>query len=382
MPAAAGIKQVIDMIYLDNAATSFPKPESVRAAVSRALETFGNPSRSAHELALNAARCVEYARVRAGELFGCPSGRVAFTLNVTEALNLAVSSVRGHIVTTAAEHNSVLRPVHKTGRCTIVGVDEEGRYEPEDIKRALRPDTAAVVIGHGSNLTGQISPIREIGRLCRERGLIFIVDAAQTAGLLDLDMADMGIDALCFTGHKSLYGPQGTGGLCLSENFLPEPLVVGGSGSHSFELEHPRELPGRLEAGTLNGHGLAGLSAGLEYVLERGPEKLLAEADRVARHFYRGLEEVEGLVFYGRYGPEKRLPIVTLNVGEFSSEEAAAVLAEEHDIAVRAGAHCAPLLHKAFGTERRGAVRFSFSHFNTIEEAEAAIAAVRSLAGR
>lgn len=367
------------MIYLDNAATSFPKPAAVKEAVVLALETFGNPSRSAHELALNAARCTEYARGLVGELFGGQGERVAFTMNVTEALNLAINSVKGHIVTSAAEHNSVLRPVHKTGRYSIVKVDEQGGYDADDIKRALQPDTAAVVLGHASNLTGRINPIREIGRLCRERDLIFIVDAAQTAGLLNIDMSQMAIDALCFTGHKSLYGPQGTGGLCLSGRFLPEPLTVGGSGSRSFEPEHPKAMPARLEAGTLNGHGLAGLSAGLKYVRERGPEEMFSKADRVAKHFYQGIKDIERVIFYGDYGPEKRMPIVALNVGDLASDEAADILAEKYNIAVRSGTHCAPLLHKAFGTVERGAVRFSFSHLNTIEEANIAIGAIRDL---
>lgn len=368
------------MMYFDNAATSFPKPAKVKEAVRQALESFGNPSRGAHELALNAARCVEYARVRASELFGCrASERVAFTSNVTEALNIAINSITGHIVTSAAEHNSVLRPVYRAGQYTIVDVDEYGRYGPDDIKKAIRPDTAAVVLGHASNLTGQINPIMEIGRLCRERGLTFIVDTAQTAGLLDIDMDQMGIDALCFTGHKSLYGPQGTGGLCLSQRFLPTPLIVGGSGSHTFDPEHPAEMPIRLEAGTANGHGLAGLSAGLEYVREQGPANLLAAADTLARHFHRGVRDINGVVFHGHYGDEPRVPIVALNVGSLPSEEVDRILGEEYDIAVRPGAHCAPLLHRAFGTVKRGAVRFSFSHFNTIEEVDVAIQAIREI---
>ncbi len=367
------------MIYFDNAATSFPKPQRVREAVALALESFGNPSRGAHEMALKATRAVESCRARAAELFGCRAERTAFCANVTEALNIAVSSVMGHIVTTASEHNSVLRPVYRSGDFTIIDVDEHGAFTAEDVARALRPETAAVVLGHASNLTGQIHPIKEIGRLCRERGLIFIVDAAQSAGLLDIDMEEAGLDALCFTGHKSLCGPQGTGGICLSERFLPAPLAVGGSGLHTFAREHPRDMPIRLEAGTQNGHGLAGLLAGLEYVLENGPEKLWAAADKVARHFYRGAEEISGLTFYGRHDETKRLPIVTLNVGDMAADEAAAILAEEHGIAVRAGAHCAPLLHRAFGTEARGALRFSFSHFNTLDEADRGVEALRAI---
>lgn len=368
------------MIYFDNAATSFPKPQEVKEAILRALDSFGNPSRSAHELALNAARCVEYARVETAMLFGCPaSERVAFMSNATEALNVAIASVDGHIVTSAAEHNSVLRPVYRAKRHTVINVDTLGRYEPNDIKKAFLPDTAAVVLGHASNLTGHINPIEEIGTFCRERDILFIVDAAQTAGLLDIDMTRMNIDALCFTGHKSLYGPQGTGGLCLSERFLPKPLVVGGSGLLSFEREQPAAMPARLEAGTVNGHGLAGLLAGLRYVATYGCKNLMAAADATARYFYRSVNAIEGLNFYGHYGEEERMPIVTLNVGQLSSEDVAAMLAENHNIAVRAGSHCAPLLHHAFGTVERGSVRFSFSHFNTREEADAAVMAIRAI---
>lgn len=368
------------MFYFDNAATTFPKPPQVTEAMIRALESFGNPFRGAHEASLEAARTVERCRLKTARLFGCRKNeRVAFTANVTQALNIAIASLRGHIVTTAAEHNSVLRPVYRSGNYTLVGVDADGCYTAEDIARALRPDTVAVAVGHGGNLTGQINPIAEIGRLCRERKLIFIVDAAQSAGLIPIDMEAMGVDALCFTGHKSLYGPQGTGGICLSERFLPEPLLVGGSGQGSFEKQHPGDLPSRLEAGTVNGHGLAGLLAGLDYLTETGLENIFAAADRVARHFYRELAGRPGLTFYGRYEQSPRLPIVALNVEGRDSAEVAGILAEEHKIAVRAGSHCAPLLHETFGTQRRGAVRFSFSHFNTVEEADAAVAALKTL---
>ena len=368
------------MIYFDNAATSFPKPREVKEAVCLAIESFGNPSRSAHELALNAARCVEYTRMQVAELFNCPTGeRVAFTQNVTEALNVAINSIDGHIVTSAAEHNSVLRPVYKTKNYTVIDVDAHGRYQPDDIKKALRPDTAAVVLGHASNLTGQINPIAEVGALCRERGIIFIVDVAQTAGLIDIDMDRMNIDAVCFTGHKSLYGPQGTGGLCLSEQFLPDPLLVGGSGILSFEQEHPAAMPTRLEAGTVNGHGLAGLSAGLKYIAENGQDKLMADAAATAGYFYQGLQDIKGIIFYGHYGPEPRMPIVAINVGELLSGDVATMLAEDYNIAVRPGSHCAPLLHQAFGTVRRGSVRFSFSHYNTRAEADIALQAIHKI---
>lgn len=368
------------MIYFDNAAASFPKPSSVAEAVTRAIAAFGNPSRGAHPFAMAALRAIEQTRRQAAELFGCPSPeRVAFTRNVTEALNIAVGSVDGHMVTTEAEHNSVLRPLYRKGDMSIVPVDAAGRYGAGDVARLCRTDTAAVILAHASNLTGNVAPIAEIGRLCRERNLLFIVDAAQTAGLLDIDMERDCIDALCFTGHKSLYGLQGTGGICVGERFSPRPLVVGGSGSHTFSPEQPAALPALLEAGTPNSHGLAALSAGISYVVEQGRENLLARADGLARTFAAGLAGIDGVVLYGDYTAAMRAPIVTLNVGDLDSAEVAGEMAAEYGIAVRAGAHCAPLLHRRFGTERQGAVRFSFSHFNREEEIDDALRALASI---
>ncbi len=371
------------MIYLDNAATSFPKPRRVVDAVRQALSTFGSPSRGAHGFSLAATRAVESARANIARLFNCPDpARIAFAKNVTEALNLAISSVDGHIVSSEAEHNSVLRPLFRRGNLGFVPLDDSGRYSLDDVKRACRPDTAAVVLAHASNLTGNLAPVEAIGRFCRERGLLFILDAAQTAGLIDIDMEALGLDALCFTGHKSLCGPQGTGGICLGARFRPRPLMTGGSGSRSFETVQPEELPDLLEAGTQNAHGLAGLAAGVEYVLEKTPAGLWAGADRLARAFHRRLAASPGIVFYGDYAEGIRMPIVTLNIGDLPSGEVAGELWERHGIAVRSGAHCAPLLHRRFGTAGQGAVRFSFSHRNTDAEMAEAAGAVEGICRR
>jgi selenocysteine lyase/cysteine desulfurase len=231
--------------------------------------------------------------------------------------------------------------------------------------------------------------VREIGAFCREKGLIFILDTAQTAGLAPIDMDDIGVDALCFTGHKALYGLQGTGGICLSERFTPRPLLTGGSGSRSFELTQPAELPDLLEAGTLNGHGIAGLLAGVRYVRANGPAQLLAQANRLAARFYRAAKALGGAVFYGDYtaydayddydAAAQRMPIVALNLGRLPSGDVAGSLSEKYGIAVRAGAHCAPLLHRRFGTLTQGAARFSFSHMNTEAEVDAALAALAAI---
>ncbi|MCD8351961.1 MAG: aminotransferase class V-fold PLP-dependent enzyme [Planctomycetaceae bacterium] len=369
------------MIYFDNAATSYPKPSAVAAAVAAALAGFGNASRGAHAWALSANRTVEGARASLADLFGCSlPERIVFTKNVTEALNLAIAALGGHIVSTEAEHNSVLRPLHRRGNFSLAPVDELGRYGADDLARLVRPDTEAVVVAHASNLTGNVAPLRAIAALCRERGLRLIVDTAQTAGLLDIDAAALGTDAVCFTGHKSLYGPQGTGGICLGKAFNPGPLIVGGTGSRSFSLDQPDDLPDRLEAGTLNSHGIAGLAAGVDYVLACGPQKLLAAANRLSDRFRDGIASLPGLTLYGDYGAAARVPIVSLNLGDIDSSEIAGRLADDHDIAVRAGAHCAPLLHRRFGTVEQGAVRFSFSHFNTEDEIDLAVAALRNLA--
>lgn len=368
------------MIYFDNAATSHPKPPEVARAVAEAIDSFGNPARGAHPLAMRAARAVESARSLVATLFGCPNPeRVAFTKNVTDALNLAIASVQGHIVSSEAEHNSVLRPLYRRGNYTLAPVSDRGCYSASDIAAAMRPDTRAVVVAHASNLTGAVVPLEEIAALCREREALLIVDAAQSGGLLDIDMQALGIDALCFTGHKSLYGPQGTGGLCLGTRFTPEPLAVGGSGSHSFSPVQPDGLPDRLEAGTLNSHGLAGLAAGVAYVTAKGPARLLAGADALAARFLAGLAKLPGVTLYGDYGVERRVPIVAFNLGDFDSNDVADRLAYDHGIAVRAGAHCSPLLHKRFGTVERGALRFSFSHFNTREQVDTALFALEGM---
>ncbi len=366
------------MIYFDQAATSWPKPPSVTEALT--TPGLGNPSRGAHEFALAANRVVAGVRNQVAEFFNHPSPeRVIFTKNVTEALNIAVNSLEGHLITTEAEHNSVLRPVYRHGDFTVAEVDDRGRYQVESISAAINERTSAVVVAHASNVTGNLGPLAAISALCQERNLLLIVDAAQTAGLFPIDLATIPIDALCFTGHKALYGPQGTGGLCLSPRFTPKPLLVGGSGHLSFELEHPRTLPEALEAGTPNVPGLAALGAGLTY-LQKAGEHPLKEAMRLATGFYDALSAEKNLIFYGDYQAPERAPIVTLNIDDWASDEVAQILAEEYGLAVRSGFHCAPLLHKRFKTELQGAVRFSFSHFNTETEVDLAIRAIKELA--
>ncbi len=375
-------REPIMMIYFDNAATTLQKPESVVQAVKSAMDTFGNASRASHRAALQAARTLYMARKTIADYFGCNDAQaVVFTKNATEALNIAIQAIEGPLVSSEAEHNSVLRPALSFKDTTLVPVDEKGCIclnQLFEMCTSGPKNVKAVVLGHASNLTGNVVDIEAVGRFCRKNGLLFIVDAAQTAGLLPIDMQAMCIDALCFTGHKSLFGPQGTGGLCLSERFLPSALMVGGSGSHSFSHLQPEELPDRLEAGTLNGHGIAGLLAGVRYLQEQ-KEKPREKTIALERLFYKQTKEIKGIQFYGDMEAPCRAPVVSLNLPGYSSAEVTAILDEQFDIATRSGIHCAPLLHNRFGTKTQGAVRFSFSHFNTEQEIEIATNALKTL---
>lgn len=373
------------MIYLDNAATTLTKPRCVMDAVVRAMETAGNAARGAHCSALTASRLVYDARVKLAALFGCGrADHVVFTANATEALNIAISGVlsRGdHVITTDLEHNSVLRPLYRLEeegiiQLSFVRADRAGRIDYEDFTRLRRPNTRAIVCTHASNLTGnRIDPAR-----IPHDGILLIVDASQTAGAVPIHIEQMGIDILCFTGHKGLMGPQGTGGLCVRPGVEIRPFKVGGSGIHSYDRHQPQEMPTRLEAGTLNSHGIAGLSAAIDYLCEVGVETIGEKEISLARQFYQGVQGIDGVTVYGDFSNWNRAAIVALNIRDWDSAAAADELAEVYGIAVRAGAHCAPRMHEALGTADRGAVRFSFSWFNTEDEVRQAIRAVRELA--
>ncbi len=376
------------MIYLDNAATTLHKPPQVMDAVVRAMTAMGNAARGAHGGALEAARTVYNTRVKLARLFGCPRpDHVIFTANSTEALNIAISGLirpGDHVITTDCEHNSVLRPLYRLeeggAALDVVPADRLGRVAYEDLEALLRPDTRAVVCTHASNLTGNVLDIARIGEMARRRGALLIVDASQTAGALPIDMEAMGIDVLCFTGHKGLMGPQGTGGLCVRPGVEIEPWKVGGSGVHSYDRRQPREYPTRLEAGTLNGHGIAGLSAALDFLQEVGLEAIEAKERALMARFYQAVSAMDGVTVYGDFSQARRSAIVALNIRDYDSAAVSDELSETYGIATRPGAHCAPRMHQALGTTDRGAVRFSFSWFNTQEEVDEAIRAVGQLA--
>ena len=374
------------MIYLDNAATTLRKPPCVIDAVVWAMTTLGNSGRSAHEESLTASRIIYDAREAAAALFGCPrADHVAFTANSTEALNIAIGglfSPGDHVISTDCEHNSVLRPLYRLEGVDVsfVPADRLGRVRYDDFAALIRPNTRAIVCTHASNLTGNLLDIGRIGRLAHERGLLFVVDASQTAGTVEIDMECQHIDVLCFTGHKSLMGPQGTGGLCVRPGVEIWPFKVGGTGVQTYLPQQPREYPTRLEAGTLNGHGIAGLMAAMDYIRSVGRETIRSHELVLARRFYEGAANTPGVTVYGDFSSWDRAPIVTLNIRDYDSSQVSDVLAQDYGIATRAGAHCAPRLHRALGTVERGAVRFSFGWMNTEEETDAALAAVREIA--
>lgn len=376
------------MIYLDNAATTRTKPPAVAQAMLEALSSYGNCGRGGHEGALSAARTIYGTREKIAALLGCPrADHAVFTANSTQALNIAISGLLGpgdHILSTDLEHNSVLRPLYRLREAgaavDFVPAGGDGRLDYGAFEALLRPETKAVVCTHASNLTGDVVDIGRVGRFAKEHGLLFILDASQTAGGLSIDMAGQHIDVVCFTGHKGLMGPQGTGGLCLREGLDIRPFAVGGTGVQSYSETQPAEYPTRLEAGTLNGHGLAGLSAALDFLAETGLEAVHAHEDALARRFYQAVRDLPGVRVYGDHTAPVRAPIVALNIGELDSAEVSDELAERFGIATRPGAHCAPRLHRALGTAGQGAVRFSWSCFNTEAETDAAAEAVAVLA--
>lgn len=376
------------MIYLDNAATTLHKPQQVIDAVVHAMQSMGNCARGTHEEALDAARTVYDARVRLASLFGCPRvDHVAFTANSTEALNIAINGLIGpgdHVISTDLEHNSVLRPLYRLeaehgAELSFVPADKLGNVDYADFERLMKPNTRAVVCTNASNLTGTVLDIERIAKTAHSHGALVIVDASQTAGCWPIDMKKMGIDVLCFTGHKGLMGPQGTGGICVKEGIGIRPFKVGGSGVQSYSRTHPAEYPTRLEAGTLNGHGIAGLGAAAKFISETGVENIHAKERSLMLRFYEGVKDIEGVTVYGDFTKDKTA-IVALNIRDYESGEVSYELSQGYGIATRPGAHCAPRMHKALGTAEVGAVRFSFSFYNTEEEIDEAVRAVAELA--
>ena len=380
------------MIYFDNAATTMNKPPEVAEAVVAGLSSFGGVGRGVHPASLAAGRAVYEARKRVADLLGAPSAScVSFGNNATMALNIALQGTikpGEHVVTTAASHNSILRPLFrlrdKEGvRVDVAPIDREGALDFEAYERMLAEgDVSVVAATHASNLTGDVYDVARMAAAAHEAGAIFVLDAAQTAGAIPLSMQDLGVDILCFTGHKSLMGPQGTGGLCTLPGVEVEPLLEGGSGTHTYDERHPRYMPEALEAGTINAHGLAGLSAGIAHLQEVGMEEVAAKNAQLTQRFEAGAAAIPGLRVLGGHGGIDRTGIVAIVVEGTDTSALADLLASDYEICTRAGAHCAPLMHRALGTEESGAVRFSFCHLNTTEEVDTGLAALEECVQR
>lgn len=376
------------MIYFDNAATTMNKPESVIRAVTEALSSMGNAGRGGHDAALDASRVIYDTRVKIADFFNASDPKqVVFTMNSTESLNIAIKGVLepgDHVITTALEHNSVLRPIYemqiKGVETTIIESDRQGNLEYSEFERNIKNNTKAIVCTHGSNLTGNVLDLVKIGEIAKKKNVLLIVDASQTAGIFPIDVQKMNIDILCFTGHKGLLGPQGTGGLVVREGLYVKPLLSGGSGIQTYSKTHPTQMPTALEAGTLNAHGLAGLRAALDYLYEKGINNIREREHQLMWRFYNGVKNIDGVTVYGDFSEKDRCAIVSLNIRDYDSSEVSDALTTNYGISTRPGAHCAPLMHEALGTVEQGAVRFSFSHFNTEEEIDVAIAAIEELA--
>lgn len=375
------------MIYFDNAATTIQKPKQVVEAVTQALCSMGNAGRGAHNASMGASRMLFDTRKKLAELFGGNNpAQVVFTSNSTESLNMALKGLLNpwdHVITTQLEHNSVLRPLYeledKGVELTILNSDAKGRICYEDFEKEIKKNTKMIVCTHGSNLTGNLTDIRRVGGIARSHGLLFVVDASQTAGVFPIHVEEMKIDVLCFTGHKGLLGPQGTGGMYVREGVIIRPLKTGGSGVQTYSRTHPSQMPTALEAGTLNAHGLAGLDAALDYLKDTGIDVIRKKEQELMWYFYQKVLEIPGITVYGDFDSQERCPMVSLNVKDYDSSEVSDFLFTEYGISTRPGAHCAPLMHQAMGTEKQGAVRFSFSHYNTIEEIDIAVQALKEL---
>ena len=374
------------MIYFDNAATTLHKPQEVIEAVIKAMSSMGNAGRGNTSASMEATHTVFDTRENLAKFFNIKdSSRIAFTCNSTEALNIAIKGIfknGDNVITTMLEHNSVLRPLYemeeKGVQLSFVKTDKLGNISYEEMESLIKNNTKAIICTHGSNLTGNLIDIKRVGEICKRYNLLFIVDASQTAGVFPIDVEDMNIDVLCFTGHKSLLGPQGTGGIFVREGVEIKPLKSGGTGILTYSKSQPQIMPTYLEAGTLNGHGIAGLNAGIEFINKIGMNKIREKEDSLMWRFYNGVKNLPHIKIYGDFSKKERCPIVTLNIGEYDSGDIAEELLN-FGISTRAGGHGAPLRHEALGTVEQGAVRFSFGYFNTEEEVDKVIEILKNI---
>ncbi|MEL7606241.1 MAG: aminotransferase class V-fold PLP-dependent enzyme [Sedimentibacter saalensis] len=379
------------MIYLDNAATTYPKPKSVYKNVMDAMTKYGaNPGRGSHAMAIEGARVIYETRELLAELFNLDDPmKVILTFNATDGLNMAIKGILrpgDHVVTTAMEHNSVLRPIKELENIgvenTIVSCSHEGKINVQDIEAAIKTNTRMVVTTHVSNLTGTIFPIEKIGEMCKRRNVLYLVDGSQSAGVLEIDMQKQHIDFLAVPGHKGLLGPQGTGALLINSDAEIKELKEGGTGSESSNPHQPNFYPDKLEAGTHNLPGIAGLNAGLKYILNKGTKSILSHEKSILETFINEMRKNPKIVIYGPEDINDRSGVVPVNIAGMDSSEVAYILDTEYNIAVRPGLHCAPLAHKTIGTENIGAVRFGIGPFTKRSDVIAAVKALNEISER
>ncbi|MGL5203793.1 aminotransferase class V-fold PLP-dependent enzyme [Cetobacterium sp.] len=368
--------------YFDNSATSFPKPESVYSSVEIAIREYNaNPGRAGHRKALEVARKIYEVREKVANFFGVKNSlNVAFTANATESLNFAIKGAiqkGSHVITTNFEHNSSLRPLYYMRDEKEVKLTFIDTYL--DLEKSITSETKAVVINHISNVNGTVQDIRKVGDICRRNGLLFILDASQSAGYIDIDMERDNVDILCITGHKSLFGIQGIGVIALREGIKIDPILEGGTGSFSKLQRQPKEMPEMLEAGTLNTPGILSLGAGIEFIQKIGIEKIKEHEDKLVSKFLKGLEQLDKIKVYKSF-TENQAPVISINIEGVDSGDFSSILDEEFGILVRPGYHCAPLAHKAIGTYETGTVRFSFGFFNTEDEIDYLLQSLKNIA--
>jgi len=377
------------VIYFDHAATSWPKPPAVRAALDGYFgEGGGNPGRSGHRMSIAAARLVEECRDAVAEcLNAADPARITFTKNATEALNIAIYGLVGpgdHTITSSIEHNSVMRPLRHLEasgmELTVIRCAPDGTLDPAAVAAAIRPHTGLIVTLHGSNVMGSLLPIGELATIARRHGVPYLVDASQTAGSVPIDVSTLGLDMVAFTGHKSLLGPTGTGGLYSREGLVIRPLTRGGTGSRSDLEIQPEFMPDALESGTLNVAGIAGLGAAVHYLLDEGIDKVAAhEADLVGR-FMRGAAEIPGLIVHGPATENERCGVISFNITGMTCSDVGTLLDREYTIMSRVGLHCAPGAHHTQGTFPEGSVRFGFGYSNTLDQIDTALGALKEIA--
>jgi len=378
------------MIYLDNAATSFPKPERVYEEINRCMREYcANPGRGGHSLSITAGKAVLNTREIISGFFNIDNPmQLCFTKNATEALNLAVKGILkpgDHVITTSMEHNSVIRPLKTLERdrgieLTIIQGNESGEIDVRDIRKSIRKNTRLIACTLSSNVNGIIMPVKEVGKTAGEYGIPFLVDASQGAGTVKVDVVDMNIQLLAFPGHKGLMGPQGTGGLYAGEGYRLDSLMQGGTGSNSENLYQPDDMPDLMESGTLNTPGIAGLGCGVEFINSVGMENIRAHKHMLVTRLLEGTDGLKGIKLYSKKSMDENSGIVALNFDGIDSTEVSYVLDRAYGIAARAGLHCAPLAHQTLGTLKTGIVRFSMGYFNTAEEIDVTLSALREIA--